>query len=74
MTNHTKDLRSWFCYKAYPESMFKEQFRRVESRTTDELLCFNSCVGKQVEVPFIVTYHSRLNGLTKIVRKNLKHL
>ena len=54
--------------------MFEEQLRRVESKTTDELLCTNSCVGKEVGVPLIVTYHPHLNDLNKIMRKNLKHL
>ena len=74
LTNHLKDLRYCFCKRGYPESMVKEQLRRVENRTRDELLCTNSCVSKVVGVPLIVTYHLQLNGLNKIMRKNLKHL
>ena len=73
-TNHLKDLRFWFCSRGYPESMVKEQLRRVETRTRNELLCTNSCVGKDVGVSLIVTYHPHLNGSSKIMRKNLKHL
>ena len=54
--------------------MVKEQIRRVENRTRDELLWTKSCVDKEVGVPLIVTYHPHLNGLNKIMRKNLKHL
>ena len=54
--------------------MVKEQLRRVENRTRDELLCTNSGVGKEVGVPLILTCHPHLNGLNKIMRKNLKHL
>ena len=54
--------------------MVKEQLRRVETSTRDELLCTNSCVGKDVGVSLIVTYHPHLNDLSKIMRKNLKHL
>ena len=50
LTNYLKDLKSWFCNRGYPESMDKEQLRRVENRTRDELLCTNSCVGKGVGV------------------------
>ena len=53
--------------------MVKEQLRRVETRTRNELLCTNSCVGKDVGVSLIVTYHPHLNGSSKIMRKNLKH-
>ena len=60
LTNHLKYLISWFCNRGYPESMIKEQFWRVESRTRDELLCTNSCVGKEIGVPLIVTYHPHL--------------
>ena len=42
LTNHLKDLRSWFCNRDYPGSMVKEQLRRVKNRTRDELLCTNS--------------------------------
>ena len=73
-TNHLKDLRSYFCYRGYPERIVKEQLRRVENRTRDELLYTNSRVGNEVGVPLIVTYHPNLNGLNKIMRKNLKHL
>ena len=45
-----------------------------KNRTRDELLWTNSCVGKEIGVPLIVTYHPHLNGLNKIMRKNLKHL
>ena len=38
------------------------------------MLCTDSCVGKAVGVPLIVTYHPHLRGLNKIMRKNLKHL
>ena len=54
--------------------MIKEQLRRVKNRTRDELLCTNSCAGKAVGVPLIVTYHPHLNGLNKIIRKYLKYL
>ena len=54
LTNHLKDLRSWFCSKGFPESMIAEQSRRVENRTRDELLCTNSCVGKEVGVPLLL--------------------
>ena len=73
ITNHLKDSRSWFCNRGYLESMVKAQLRTVEHRTRDELLCINSCVGKEVGVPLIVTYHPHLNGLHKIMGKNLKH-
>ena len=72
--NHLKDLRSWFCNRGYPESMVKEQLRRAENGTRDELLCTNSCVGNEVGVPLLVTYHPHHNGLNKIMWKNLKHL
>ena len=74
LINYLKDLRSWFCDRGYPERMVKEQLRRVGNRTRDELLCTNSYVGKEVRVPLIVTYHPHLNGLNKIMQKNLKHL
>ena len=35
------------------------------AKTMDELLCTNSCVGKEAGVPLFVTYHPRLNGLNK---------
>ena len=54
LTNHLKELRSWFCNRAYPKSMVKEQIRRFENRATYELLCSNNCVGKEVGVPLIV--------------------
>ena len=55
LTNHLKDLRSWFCNRGHPESMVKEQLRRVKNSTRDELLCTNSCVGNEVGVPLIIT-------------------
>ena len=54
--------------------MVNEQIRRVENRTRDELLCTNSYVDKVVGIPLIVTYHPHLNGLNKLMLKNLKHL
>ena len=54
--------------------MVKEQLRRAENGTRDELLCTNSCVGNEVGVPLLVTYHPHLNGLNKIMWENLKHL
>ena len=72
-SNHLKDLRSWLCNRIYPKSRVKEQLRRVENRTRDELLFTNSCVGKETGASLIVTYHPHLNGLSKITRKNLKH-
>ena len=74
LTNHLKDLRSWLCNRGYAESMVKKQLRRAENRARNELWCTNSCVGKEVGVPLIVTYHLHLNGLNKIMQKNLKHL
>ena len=74
LNNHLKDLRSWFCNRGYPESMVKEHLRRVKDSTRDKLLCSNSCVGNEVGVPLIVTYHPHLNGLNKVMGKYLKHL
>ena len=54
--------------------MVKEQLRRVENRARDELLCTSSCKDRVVGVLLIVTYQPHLNGLDKIMRKNLKHL
>ena len=54
--------------------MVKEQLRRVENRTRDEFLCTSSCRDRVVGVLLIVTYQPHLNGLNKIIRKNLKHL
>ena len=54
--------------------MVEQLLIRVENRTMDELLCTNSCVGKEVGVPLIVTYHPHFNGLNEINTENLKHL
>ena len=42
--------------------------------TRDELLFADSCVGKDFGVSIIVTYHPHLNGLNRIMWRNLKHL
>ena len=60
LINHLKDLRSWFCNRGYPESMVKEQLKRVENRIRNELLCTNSCIGKDVEVPLLLIIHTLL--------------
>ena len=73
LTNLLNCLRSLFCNKDHPESMSEEQLRRVENRTSDELLCSNSCVGEDVGVSLIVAYNPHLNCLNKIMRKSLKH-
>ena len=62
LTNHLKDLCSWFCNRG-SESMVKEQLRKAAYRIRDELLCTNSCVGKEAGFPLIVTYQPHLNGL-----------
>ena len=74
LINNLKNLRSWFCNRAYPEIMAEENLRRIENMTRDELLFADSCVGKDFGVPIIVTYHPHLNGLNRIMRRKLKHL
>ena len=75
LSNYLKDLRSWFCKRGYPEIMVKEQLRRVENRIRDELSSYpNRCIGKMVGVSLIVTYHPHLNGLNKMMQKNLTYL
>ena len=75
LSKYLKDLRSWFCKRGYPEIMVKEHLRRVENRIRDELSSYpNRCVGKMVGVSLIVTYHPHLNGLNKMMQKNLTYL
>ena len=61
ITNHLKDLKSWFCGGGYPENMVT-QLARVKQR--------NSEIG----APLVVTYHPHLNFLNKTIRRNLKHI
>ena len=52
--------------------MVNKNFRRVENRTSDELLFANSCVAKDFGVLVIVIYRPHLNGLNKIMQEILK--
>ena len=54
--------------------MVEVQLMRVENRTGNEVLCTNRCVGKEIGVLLIINYHPHLNGLNKLMSKNLKHL
>ena len=74
LSNHLKDLKSWFCGRGYPENMVTEQLERVKYRNREDLLRTNDCVSKEIGVPLVVTYHPHLNALKKIIRRNLKHL
>ena len=64
-TNQLKDLRSLFSNTGYPESMVKEQLRRVENRTRIELLCTNSCVGRRLEFHWLLPIIHTLMFLIK---------
>ena len=74
LSNHLKDLKSWFCGRGYPENMVTEQLERVKYRNREDLLRTNDCVSKEIGVPLVVTYHPHLNALNKIIRSNLRHI
>ena len=57
LSNHLKDLKSWFCGRGYPENMVTEQLERVKYRNREDLLRTNDCISKEIGVPLVVTYH-----------------
>ena len=67
---HFKDMENWFGKRGYPEEVVKSQMERVKFRVSDTPTNSKQALG----VPFVVTYHPKLNCISSIIRRLLSIL
>ena len=63
-------MENWFGKRCYPEEVVKSQMERVKFGVSDTLK--NS--KQALSVPFVVTYHPKLNCISSIIRRHLSIL
>ena len=65
-------MKPWFLKREYPEQIIKEVGKGCEIKKV--VFCENKKKieeNKEKGLPFVVTYHLRLKGLSKIIKGNL---
>ena len=70
---NVENLREWFGKRSYPEQLIKRQVARAlqpASNNSDN----NSKQLKEVGVPLVTTYHSRIRDLNSLIKVSLQYL
>ena len=74
LQKHLENLKKWFCDRGYPGGLVDEQLQRVKEKSRAELLRPKGIDKKSAGVPFVVTSHPQLKKISRIIKKNIKHL